>query len=782
MSSLRRNLKQLFALIALIGAGLLVSGLYGQWQGIAERSEMRQRSQIATLASATRNMMASQEMVLDLLGRQLLVDGLVDDSVAAVALLDRMLELNPTVAGYGLVNPAGERLAWTSRSSGIPARERQTILPDTLESMHMRLGRPYLMEHLGEWVVPVCMAIRDTDGRVLGVMTASLRLQGPRPFFEERSFLGETNTVQIVRESDLFPLHWAAAMDPPEGYYTRSIPREYYLDAIASAERHTGADIEEIMASGRPVGYYVTNALGPHFGMAVFDPTFDYWVLTQTHRNQLLAEFARVGSLYVAVFVVLLLAILVVLRMISRTEHQRQRELVHRANHDVLTGLPNRQRMTADFKAMQKAGAGQLSLLFIDMDNFKSVNDGFGHVQGDALLKQLGRRLSAFASDSEKVARIGGDEFVLLTPETDQMSLVARANRLIERLAAPYTVNNVRCELGCSVGIASMPSAGRSLNDMLRAADVAMYAAKSHRNSARLYDPSMGHRYLENIRIEQRLRAALEHELIEMVYQPQVDRDGRIVGVEALARWQDAQLGRVEPRRFIAIAETSGLISRLGDYIVDRCLGGGAVLEKVFGRPIRLAINISARQFLQQEFAERILERFERAEFDNVQLVLEITESLFMEDLSQIMGQLESLRMAGVWISLDDFGTGFSSLSLLRKLPVDELKIDKSFVDNLERDAWARELVHSIISIGRTHGMTLLAEGVETRQQFEILRRGGCDAFQGYYFGRPMDINALKEFVAKAPAADVSVRSGLAGTLADTEYDQNHAQRSQNDQ
>lgn len=748
MASLRRNLKQLFLLIALIGAALLVSGLYGQWRAIGERHEIRQRSQIATLAGATRNMMASQEMVLDLLGRQLLVDGLADDPDAAIALLDRMLELNPSVAAYGLANTAGEILARNSRSGPLRMPERQAVLPETLESLHMRLGRPYFLQPLDEWVVPVCLAIRDSSGHVFGVMTASLRLQGPRPFFEEQSFLGEMNTVQIVRESDLFPLHWAASMAPPDGYYTRSIPREYYVSAIASAERRSGTDIATIMASGKPVSYRVNNALGPHFGMAVYDPTYGYWVLTQTHRNQLLAEFARVGSLYIAVFVVLLLAILVVLSMISRAEHQRQRELVHRANHDALTGLPNRQRMTVDFKAMQQANTGGHSLLFIDMDNFKSVNDGFGHVQGDALLKQLGQRLGAFASDREKVARIGGDEFVLLTPETGEEKLLERADQLIERLAAPYTVNDVRCELGCSVGIASMPLAGRSLNDMLRAADVAMYAAKSHRNSARLYDPSMGHRYLENIRIEQRMRAALEHGLIEMVYQPQVDRNGRIVGVEALARWEDVDLGRVAPRRFIAIAETSGLISRLGDYIVDRCLTDGVALEKMFGRSIRLSINISVRQFLHHEFATRILDRFRRAKLERVQLVLEITESLFMEDLSQIMAQLERLRMAEVRISLDDFGTGFSSLSLLRKLPVDELKIDKSFIDNLERDAWARELVQSIISIGKTHGMELLAEGVETRQQFEILRQGGCDAFQGYWFGRPMGLEQLKAFLA----------------------------------
>jgi len=751
VSSLRQNLKWLFLLILLIGTGLLLSGLWGQWQGISERHEIRQRSQVATLAGATRSMMASQEMVLDLLGRQLLVDGLMFDRRAAEALLDNMLELNSSVAGYALTDPAGEILIQDSRSSTLLAPDTRVILSETFESEHMRLGRPYFLEGLGEWVVPVCAAIRDAGGRVLGVMAASLRLQGPRPFFEEQSFLGERNTVQIVRERDLFPLHWAAAMAPPEGYYTRAIPREYYERAIASAERRSGSSIDEIMASGRPVSYHVNNALGPHFGMAEFDPTYDYWVLTQTHRNQLLAEFAPVGALYVAVFFILLMAVLVVLRMISRAEHQRQRELVHQANHDVLTALPNRQRMTADFKAMKKANEGGLSLLFIDMDNFKSVNDGFGHVQGDALLKELGRRLDAFASVREKVARIGGDEFVLLTPETDETKLLARADGLIARLAASYTVNDVRCELGCSVGIASMPSAGNSLSDMLRAADVAMYAAKSQRNSARRYDSLMGHQYLENIRIEQHMRAALEHRLIEMVYQPQVDRDGRLVGVEALARWQDAELGPIPPRRFIAIAETSGLISKLGDYIVDRCINDGTVLDGMFDRSIRLSINISVMQFLHHDFSSRILERFKCANFETVQLALEITESLFMEDLPHVMGQLESLRMANVRISLDDFGTGFSSLSLLRKLPVDELKIDKSFVDNLERDAWARELVQSIISIGKTHSMSLLAEGVETQQQFEILRRAGCDAFQGYYFGRPMGLEALKAFMERGP-------------------------------
>jgi diguanylate cyclase (GGDEF)-like protein len=435
------------------------------------------------------------------------------------------------------------------------------------------------------------------------------------------------------------------------------------------------------------------------------------------------------------------------LRIVGRAERRRQRELIRRANHDTLTGLPNRQRMTTDFSVMQRRHGNSFSLLFIDMDNFKSINDGFGHVQGDALLQQLGERLRAFARPAESVARIGGDEFVLLTPEIEAEPLLERAHDLIERMAAYYTVNGVRCELGCSVGIATTTEAGTSLSDMLRAADIAMYAAKKERNSARFYEPSMGGRYLRSIRIEQNLKGAVDHGLVRTVYQPQVGVDGHLVGFEALARWHDAELGSIEPRRFIPVAEASGFIGALGDYILERCLDDARLLEARQKHPLRLAINVSVRQFRQTRFAERFIERVERAALDRTRLVVEITENLFMDDHGLIMHELEQLRMAGVRVSLDDFGTGFSSLGLLRSLPVDELKIDKSFIDNLAFDPAARNLVQSMVAIAKNHGMVLVAEGVETAEQFEILRDDGCDVFQGFLFAKPMERDQVLDYL-----------------------------------
>lgn len=764
MSSLRRNLGSFFLLLAGIGLVLLVWALFDEWRSTVERYEIRQRSQIATLHTATHNVMASQEMVLDLLGRELLSGNPAAERGEALRLLDRLREINPRVAGYGLADPDGTlRLVNSDMDlAELPnlidqAASRESFR-EALSAEHMVIGRAYRMPALdNRWVVPLRKAVRDSSGEVIGVMTAGLALDGADSFFGEELFLGPRNTIQIVRGSDLYPLYWASALDLPDGYYTRPIPREFYVDAVASAERLSGMSIEQIKASGRPVRYWVVNALGPHFGTAAYDPVYDYWVLTQTHRDQILADFARVGAVYLAIFVLLLVTFFVVLRAIGRIEQQRLDELRNRAEHDVLTGLPNRQRLLDDFDSISAMHGKQVALLFIDLDNFKAFNDGFGHSMGDDLLRQTGRRLRHLTGAGECIARIGGDEFVLLTAESDRDRLAERARTLIEKLTRPFSISNMRFELGCSIGIARMEDAGETIGDLLRAADIAMYEAKFEQNAWRFYAPEMGARYLENVRIEQRLRSAIDAAEIHMVYQPQFDMQGQLVGIEALARWHDAELGEIAPRRFIAIAEASGLIGRLGDYIVERCLDEIGRLGDRIGSPLRLSINISLRQFLMPEFSQRIIERIERLEFKGIHLVLELTESLFMEDRDQVMDQLEQLRLRQIRISLDDFGTGFSSLSLLKDLPVDELKIDRCFISALDEDPYSRALVRSIIAIGKTHGMSLVAEGVESQGQFDALLAEGCDAVQGFLFARPMPIDELEEFLSREDVRAASV-------------------------
>ena len=755
MNSLKRSLKRFFLALALVGTLLLVWGLYLEWQSVRKEHEFRQRAQITTIANALHATLTSQETMLTLMGGQVMTHWRMGHTDAVNEVFAQMLEINQTAAGYGLldadVSPVA--LLWREAIAAPESRsESQALGADCEQSVARRqmvVGTPYRIEGSGQWLIPLCTVLHDEGREVDGFMVSALALEGPDSFFSGQAVLGRSNIVQVVRERDLSSLLWATALDLPEDYLAQPISRELYEDAISSAERISGVGFEAMRESGKPYAYRLESALGVQFGMALHDSRYRFWVLTQTSRGELLGELLRIGWVYLAVYFVVLASVLFVLVAIGRAERRRREDLIHQANHDMLTGLPNRQRMAAEFESMQCTHGKDFSLLFIDMDNFKAVNDGFGHVQGDAVLQLVGQRLKKFAGEDEKCARVGGDEFVVMTPETDVQRLMSRARALINCLTERYNVNGLSFELGCSVGIARVAEAGTSLNDVLRAADVAMYSAKPHRNAARLYEAPMGQIYLENIKIEQRLRIAIDNRAIEIVYQPQVDSGGRIVGVEALARWNDPELGPVGPARFVAIAEASGLIGPIGDHILERCLEDASALRGHAGS-LRMSINISVRQFLQPEFASRLIERVGSANLENIVPVIEITESLFVEDYGAIAEDLDAIRQAGIEIALDDFGTGFSSLALLRNLPIDELKIDKSFVDHLESEDSTRKLIQSIVAIGRNHGLSIVAEGVETQCQFEMLKEDGCDGFQGYLFARPLGFEELVEAVQSA--------------------------------
>ncbi|GAB4180441.1 MAG: EAL domain-containing protein [Wenzhouxiangellaceae bacterium] len=755
-SRLTEGLRRLFLLIALIGGAILAWFLLDQWRDITERHELRQRSQIVTIAGATRKIIAAQELVLDIVGAELyeLIDA--GDEAGCRAELDRLRSLNPVVAAYALLSTDGRVLLTHAdleqTLAGNPHRLTEHLssdaLTDALADNRLVLGRSYRLPGSGERVIPGLKAIRDESGQAQLVIVAALRLGGPQPLFESSVFLGPRNTLQIVRGRDLFPLHWSAPFDPPAGYYEHPIPRQYYDDAVASAEALSGQPIERIKAESIPVPYRVVNALGPHLGYAVFDPEHDFWVITQTHRNQLVAEFMPVALASTAIYLLLIALMLVMLPVIARTEAQRQHELEHRARHDLLTGLANRLQVGHDFAALSQRHQGQVAMLYVDLNKFKSFNDSFGHWLGDALLGELGRRLQRGVSGQERVARVGGDEFVVLCPADDRSVLEARAKVLVELISAPFDFEGLQCQIGCSIGIARTIEAGPELDDLLRAADVAMYEAKHRHEEVCFYKPELAARYLHNLAIERRLKEAMKDGRIQLHYQPLVDARGAVLGFEALARWRDAELGEVPPERFIAVAEATGSMAQLGDYILARVLSDARRLEQSIRRPFKLSINVSVSQFRTADFAARMIERVNGAGLEHAQLVVEITESLFMEDHERVVDTLKSLRDQGVGVSLDDFGTGYSSLGLLRVLPLDEIKIDRSFVRDVDGDLHTRTLIRGIIALARSHGIRVLAEGVETRRQLELLTEYGCEAFQGFLFAAPMSIIELEQYLS----------------------------------
>jgi len=756
VASLKRNFEWLFLVIFISGTAWLSWGLYSQWRDNLERHQIRQNGQITTIANAIQAVFDSQESLLTLAGGQLVVHWRMGQVEAVETVLENMLDANRTAAGYALLDPGRNPVVvrWRDKGAGPGANPQRPagneICRAAVDSATMVVGGAYRSDSAGRWLIPVCRAMRGTSGDVTGFVSAALSLEGPNSLLAEQATMGQSNVVQVIRESDLSSLLWATALDLPEGYLAQSISREIYDQATSSAERLSGDSIEVIRSSGRPYPYRLQTALGPQVGMAAYDARYGLWVLTQTNHRELFGEFLGDAWNSVAIYLVVLLSVLMLLFGISRAERRRRSDLIYQANHDTLTQLPNRQSVLAEFDRMRRRFGDAFALMFIDMDNFKAVNDGFGHMQGDAVLRLLGQRLNEFADEREHVARVGGDEFVVLTPETDSGRLLARGEALSRRLAERYEVDDVGFELGCSIGIARLSDSGTSLNDLLRAADVAMYTAKRRHDAACLYEPTMGRLYLENIQIEQQLRTAIGDGSVYMVYQPQVDSDAGILGVEALARWVDPELGEVAPSRFVAIAETSGLIGRLGGYILARCLEDARKIAERRAVPLRFSINISVRQFLQPEFAKELIEHVRDVDLSMIVPVLEITENLFAEDYGSLSAGIRQLQEAGIRIALDDFGTGFSSLAMLRDLPIDELKIDKAFVDDLETRDGARKLVQSIMAIGRHHNMRVVAEGVETRRQFDMLREDGCDVFQGFLFARPLPLEDLLEVLSGA--------------------------------
>ena len=443
-------------------------------------------------------------------------------------------------------------------------------------------------------------------------------------------------------------------------------------------------------------------------------------------------------------------------------------ELQRRAFLDPLTGLPNRllfeDRLLHALERIERAeerisgrNAEKIAVLFVDLDGFKPVNDSWGHAAGDEVLKEAARRLRIVARDSDTVARIGGDEFVLLMEDVTSLAdCVTLARRLVEALGMPFDTAGQRVEISGSVGIVAYPDHGEK-GKLVANADAAMYAAKrAGGNTYAVYESHMDARALEKLSLQNDLRHAIELGQLQLYYQPKIDgRLGQIRGVEALLRWKHPERGLVSPGVFIPIAERFGLINSIGNWVINEaCRQMQAWAGD--GLRMRMAINLSIHQLREEDLVERIGKALARNQVEPSQLLCEITESVAMEDLKATQNAFEGLARIGVFLSIDDFGTGYSSLSYLRQLPARQLKIDRSFVSDVETSNDARAIVSAVIQMAHALSLRVVAEGVETEGQRDILLGLGCDELQGFFFARPMTADTLLAWTEGRKPADAA--------------------------
>jgi diguanylate cyclase (GGDEF)-like protein/PAS domain S-box-containing protein len=449
------------------------------------------------------------------------------------------------------------------------------------------------------------------------------------------------------------------------------------------------------------------------------------------------------------------------------TERKLTEQRVHHvAQHDVLTGLPNRsllQDRLGQAIAYSSRSGHPVWVMLIDLDRFKFVNDSMGHKAGDVLLVTVAARLRSSLRDSDTVARLSGDEFVVILSEhQDQRLSPDIVQRVMDSVAQPVMLGTKEFFVTCSIGVAVYPSDGTPADSLIEHADIAMYRAKKlGRNNFQFYTPAMNEESLERVRIEGALRNAVERNEFVLHYQPQVDlASGQIVGMEALIRWRHPELGMVPPVRFVGVAEETGLIVQIGAWVMrTACAQNKAWQEAGLGR-LRVAVNLSARQFGAADLIESIERVLADTGLDPDCLEIELTESLFMSEASAAVDLLHRMKSLGVNLSIDDFGTGYSSLSYLSRFPIDVLKIDRSFVADITHDANDAAIVTSIITLAHNLKLSVIAEGVETAEQLDYLRSHGCDEMQGYFFSRPVEAAEFEQLLrqrralAPAPAPD----------------------------
>ncbi|WP_324170607.1 bifunctional diguanylate cyclase/phosphodiesterase [Sulfurimonas sp.] len=716
-------------------------------------SELENYSKI--ISNAIHSKLLQDDMILTIIGNQLLDNDNYKDKQRIIKLFDELLEQNQYYVALSLADIEGNFMA---TSSNIKAPEnfnflenKKTVngLKKALKTKKMIVGRTYYFKNINEWIIPIRKAILNKDGKIIAVMTIGLR---NKTIINELG-VSQDKTILIIKdynsEHKLYRQYMSKIpKEHSNSIYNTNVPEIFVEILKKEFKKKYDLSLDDLMNSERTISLKLKSPFNKNIIAGItYNKEYKLWILVEDSDSLIISEFFNTLFIYFTLFVASFIVFYFLFKRIAMSDRKKQDELVFQAQHDSLTKLPNRTFMYAHIEEWKIEYNKEYFVLYLDLDNFKNINDKFGHTVGDKILIEVAHRLGMFFNEGDMLIRQGGDEFIILKECVDANNNEERIQSLIGLISQVYHIDTKEFRIGVSVGIAKYPADAEDIEELLSIADTAMYEAKKRKNSYCFFSETMRHNNIVKTDIEQELRSAVEKDELWMVYQPQIKADGKLYGVEALVRWKNEKLGFVGPDKFIPIAEDTGIIRELGAYIIETSLAEIASVKKELNLDFSLSINISVVQLMEANFLVSFLKQIEIAKIDKSSITLEITESVSMEKLDDILNILYDIKEHDIKISLDDFGTGYSSLSILRELPIDELKIDKSFIDKILYDDNEKALVQSIINIGKNFNMKTLAEGVESDKQVQDLKEANCDIFQGYYYSKPLTKEHLLEYL-----------------------------------
>ncbi|WP_166668744.1 bifunctional diguanylate cyclase/phosphodiesterase [Thiohalophilus thiocyanatoxydans] len=711
------------------------------------------------LVQGTRATFIKHETVLRIVGEELVRSGALENPEQGRDIIEDMQRTDPGMVGFGLAAPNGQLLIVSGVPEGksLPNLMEQEVSVDSfhqaLNSDGLVAGRPYFMPLLDDWVIPIRTTIKDANSEPVAVMTAGYQITGGTTAWGGLELPEEVGVGMIRSDGYLQYAHFIqneaiSRQHLDEIYSSPSV--SYIIEALEKNKAQEGFIALE-------KGFSADDLLLAY----EYLPDYNLYAITALPQARIVKEFLHKLAPWIALMSIYLALGFIGYRSALTTQRKNENQLAYLAHHDSLTDLPNRTLMRDRLEQALKIAHREhehVALLFIDLDRFKEINDQHGHAHGDALLQVIAPRLQQAVRPSDTVARLGGDEFLIILPDIHNgSSLEKLLMRIREQLVQPITLNQIEHRISASIGVAIYPDDAENADELLRYGDIALFEAKDRgRDCHAYYDSQLNERAQRRSALREALERALSERALYVHYQPQLSaKASEVECVEALVRWESDKFGAVSPEEFIPLAEESGLINELGEFVLNQALADVQELNRRCETDIRLSVNISAQQMLDSKIVSKIREALDAANFSPEALTLELTETVLIQEFDRIASELRTLRDMGIDIAIDDFGTGYSSLSYLNRLPISELKIDRSFVRDIDQNKYNRKLIASIIALGKGHEVRLVAEGVETSSQAILLRELGCHLLQGFHFARPMSIDKLIDFVGYGDHSDV---------------------------